>query len=505
MSLRRTLWAASGFTVLTALALFSGCAKDPANTPGPCVPGFCRNADAGTDLGLFDAGPTGVDYGPVVYPDLGPPDMGHDYRDAAPVVPCTVACGDTELCGDTGDGNGLDDDCDGAVDEGCSCVLGTTRACFLGPPDRRGIGVCADGLMTCGEFLQWSPCTGGQFPGPEACDGADNDCNSLIDDGIVGCSTALFCPGSEAGTPLATHALNGSRIFLGMATSWQWTISCPSTVSTCPLPADPTAADTSIYFAQSGSYRARLEVVTATGETLSCEWVIFVQGAGLRVELDWDTQGDYASGGTDVDLHLHRRTVAPDALVTDTPFFSDDDCYYANCKGSTYDPLWGSLGVRDIWGLPDTTDLSACSGAPNGEGAAWTALGACYNPRLDVDIIDCDPTITDPTGAAGTFCAPENVNVDNPPNGATYRIMVDYYSSHSFTGATHPMVNVYCGGDLRGTFGSDPFVELTASGQRWLVADVRFFTDSCGAVTCTIEPLGSSMRTDEAFGPAWSF
>ena len=104
MSLRRTLGAASSFTVLAALALLAGCAKDPGATPGPCVPGFCRDADGGTDLGLFDGGPTGVDYGPVVYPDLGPPDMGHDYRDAAPVVPCTVACGDTELCGDTGDG-----------------------------------------------------------------------------------------------------------------------------------------------------------------------------------------------------------------------------------------------------------------------------------------------------------------------------------------------------------------------------------------------------------------
>jgi len=502
MSTRHAHVIAASLAALAALTLFSACTKG--RDPGACVEG-CGRTDAGFDAGAtpFDGG---QDLGPIARPDFGPPDLGRDYRDAAPVVPCTLACGDTELCGETGDGNGLDDDCDGAVDEECSCVLGTTRACFLGPPDRRGIGACADGLMACGEFLQWGPCTGGQFPSDELCDGADNDCNGLEDDGIVGCSTALFCPGSEAATPLSTHTLNGSRIFLGAATSWQWTITCPSTVATCPLPTDPTLADTDIYFAQSGSYRARLEVVTEAGETLACDWVIFVQGAGLRVELAWDTQGDYDSGGTDVDLHLHRRTVPEGALVTDTPFFTDDDCYYGNCKGSTYIPGFPfPLGVRSVWGLPDTADLSACSGAPNGEGEAWTALGACYNPRLDVDIISCDPAVTDPTGASGTFCAPENINVDNPPNGATYRIMVDYFSAHGFTGATHPTVNVYCGGDLRGTFGTDPFVELTIDSQRWLVADVRFFTDSCGAVTCAIEPLGSLIRTDAAFGPPWSF
>ncbi len=489
------------FTIALALA---ACTRGRDTGSGVCAPGLCDPDLGGRDLGSVDAGPPGLDGGPILAPDLGPPDLGRDYRDAAPVVPCTVACGDTELCGDTGDGNGFDDDCDGAVDEDCTCTIGTTRACFLGPPDRRGIGVCADGLMACTEFLQWGPCSGGQFPGDELCDGADNDCNGLADDGIAGCATALFCPGSEAAIPLSTHALRGSRIYTGSATSWQWTISCPSTVATCPLPMAPTSADTDIYFAQSGSYRARLEVTTESGETLSCEWVIFVQGAGLRVELAWDTQGPYDTG-TDVDLHLHRRTVPDGALVADTDFFTDDDCYYANCKASTYGGIWGGGGVRDIWGLPDTPDVTACSGAPNGEGAAWAALGACYNPRLDVDIISCDPAITDPMDPGGNFCAPENINVDNPPNGSTYRIMVDYFSSRGLPGATHPTVNVYCGGDLRGSFGSDPFVELTDDSQRWLVADVKFFTDACGAVTCSIEPLGSLIRTDQAFGPPWSF
>src|SRR5687767_4025301 len=67
-----------------------------------------------------------------------------------PVNPCATSCGPTELCGDMGDGNGLDDNCDGRVDEGCPCpATGITRPCFAGPPDRRDIGACADGIEQC--------------------------------------------------------------------------------------------------------------------------------------------------------------------------------------------------------------------------------------------------------------------------------------------------------------------------------------------------------------------
>lgn len=94
-----------------------------------------------------------------------------------PVNECNPSCGDMELCGAMNDGNGLDDDCNGMVDEGCICVTGTTRPCFTGPPDRRNRGACADGIQTCGEFLDWLGCVGDTAPSAETCDGVDNDCN----------------------------------------------------------------------------------------------------------------------------------------------------------------------------------------------------------------------------------------------------------------------------------------------------------------------------------------
>ncbi|WP_235880315.1 MopE-related protein [Polyangium aurulentum] len=60
--------------------------------------------------------------------------------------------------------DGIDNDCDGTVDDGALCVDGT---------------VCQNGA--CG-----APCQ----PAPETCDGVDNDCDGAVDDG----SGMVLCP-----------------------------------------------------------------------------------------------------------------------------------------------------------------------------------------------------------------------------------------------------------------------------------------------------------------------
>ena len=102
-------------------------------------------------------------------------------------------------------GNGLDDNGNGQVDEGCTCTPDATQKCFLGDPSEAGKGPCTYGTQSChgtktGEFdaTYWSPCTGSGMASKEVCgDGIDNDCNGSIDDGctctngsMTACTTA---------------------------------------------------------------------------------------------------------------------------------------------------------------------------------------------------------------------------------------------------------------------------------------------------------------------------
>jgi hypothetical protein len=98
-------------------------------------------------------------------------------------VMCSVEAGlpTTEVC------DSLDNDCDGAVDEGFE--LGEPCAAGLGECKSYGVDVCSsDGLGTqCGAQPG--------LPSPEMCDGLDNDCDGAIDEDFpnlfVPCSAGL--------------------------------------------------------------------------------------------------------------------------------------------------------------------------------------------------------------------------------------------------------------------------------------------------------------------------
>jgi len=149
-----------GFAFVLSLAL-SLCAS--ACTRGESLPG--ADEDTGVGFGLPDSG---------TLEDTRPP----PFRD-----------GGTGPCGDESCGNGLDDDCDGVVDNGCFCLPGDESACFGGEAESRGVGVCVDGVITCEdglEFGTWSDCEGDVLRGEEGCDGSlDDDCDGAIDEGCV--------------------------------------------------------------------------------------------------------------------------------------------------------------------------------------------------------------------------------------------------------------------------------------------------------------------------------
>jgi hypothetical protein len=124
-----------------------------------CVPGDTR--DCGEDTGICQAGIQTCD---------NDGDWGICYG-------ASYAASEIEEC------NGLDDDCDGKVDEGCGCTGGTTQVCGS------EVGSCEYGYQECTNGT-WSDCTGGIEEFPEICgDLLDNDCDGDVDYDDANCGT----------------------------------------------------------------------------------------------------------------------------------------------------------------------------------------------------------------------------------------------------------------------------------------------------------------------------
>lgn len=165
----------SGLVVSVALLVASAC-NPPVSLggnggggsggDGPCAPGQAQASvicGIGACLNFIDA----HDVCPV---DGGP---------AAVCVPNQPA--PQEICGD-----GIDNDCDGQIDEGvngdCACQDGVPKPCYSGSPATRNVGLCHDGRQYCANSV-WGQCLNYVLPSTEICDGRDNDCDGQIDEG----------------------------------------------------------------------------------------------------------------------------------------------------------------------------------------------------------------------------------------------------------------------------------------------------------------------------------
>ncbi len=120
--------------------------------------------------------------------DVAAADGGGGERDAGGDAGPPACVPTAEQC------NGVDDDCDGTVDEGCACSSGESRPCGS------DVGQCAQGTQGCSDG-KWGDCTGAVGPVDETCNNLDDDCSGKIDDGLsrpCGTNTGVCNQGTQS-------------------------------------------------------------------------------------------------------------------------------------------------------------------------------------------------------------------------------------------------------------------------------------------------------------------
>ena len=145
-------------------------------------------------------------------------------------VSCTTSCGTAGrgICTSTCDiptgpacpsataetCNGIDDDCDDLIDEGYACRAGSSESCTT--------SCGSTGSRTCGAACSWGACS----PPAETCNGVNDDCDALIDEGCTPAApSGVTITQNYGGNPNSVHLCwtdnsNNEASFQVLQTFW---------------------------------------------------------------------------------------------------------------------------------------------------------------------------------------------------------------------------------------------------------------------------------------------
>ncbi|AKQ69188.1 Tryptophan synthase alpha chain [Myxococcus hansupus] len=100
--------------------------------------------------------------------------------------------------------NGLDDDCDGQVDN-------LDTPCYPGPAGTLDVGVCRTGDSVCAADRS-TVCVGAVVPGTEICNGLDDDCDGDVDEDFDLKTDPVHCGVCNNACTFAQDCVNGECV-----------------------------------------------------------------------------------------------------------------------------------------------------------------------------------------------------------------------------------------------------------------------------------------------------
>jgi len=471
------------------------------------------------DAGDYDGGCGPIDAGnPTLRRRCYPSDVGSECDPALDSALVSAGVQMSLLNGVSG--NGFDDDCDGKVDEGCSCPgNGQTKDCWLvpatqaDPANNQPVGWCnpnAKGSVDCvgAELATWSGvCRGATAPVvSDTCSMGDFNCDGLQGNSAVtgcACPDSVTCPTQPLTIPpypppATIPLVDGSAWITDMAQraqamNWTWTVLGGDCDNVLPFPTFALYNQTN-----SGAMGARINAtrqpvrfdpmtqkyVAAAGEpVIALQAVNFGNGVmggqiypAFGLSGDYLVQGEFDLGGKHYVCTQKVQVRAPGVraeLCWDTVGGVDIDLHFARLQGTTCtEKGWDNVCT----GRAQDCYYANCASGDRGWGYAMSAFNTCHgwgskrlmtaqcdNPRLDQDNINCNRMLSDPLAdgvtAGQRFCGPENINVDNPNNGDKFIVGVNHFS-----GATpsKPHVNLYCNGQRVLSVGYNPATGQTS-------------------------------------------